>query len=148
MDDGVTARDMNREEQMKEAKNRQERYDKNKANDGNFFSSLSGAYNSIQNMATTGLGYLATQAGNFIVGNNQQPRGGIQNQMNSQNPFSQPSMYNQQPPAPMYGQYPGGYPPQSMGYPGQPGQPQFPQNPGQPGYGNYGGNPNNQHRGY
>lgn len=129
IEDGVVARDVNREEQLNEAKNRQQRYEQNKGNGGNFFNSLATAYNSFQNMATTGIGYLANQANSMMGAQQPGQQGGIRSQVNNSNPYGQPSMFMQQP---------GGYPPQQFGYPGQPGwsQPLYPgqypgQNPGQ-----------------
>lgn len=116
LEDGVTARNINREEQLQEARNRQQRFEETRGNGGNFFNSLSTAYTAFQGIAGKGIGLLANQANNLFGASNPSQ---YQNQYNNTNPYAQNHG----------GAY--GYPPQQYGYPGQPG---FQGYPGQPGF--------------
>lgn len=117
LEDGIVAREVNREEQLKEAKQRQERFEET-SKGNNIFGYLSGALNA----TIGGAGYVANQ-----IGAAAQNWTGNQPKQQAQ-PQYYPNQFpgGQQPkPNTAYGAFGGGFNPQ---------QPQQPQYPGMPYY--------------
>ena len=135
LQDGAVARDVNREQQVSEAKSRQARYEDTK---NNFYNNMNSYYNNFEKIAGQGLGFLSNQlfsGGKPANPTNPQPS----NPFNPQAATNYPNMPN----FPGYQQnQQGGYPGmngQALPYPGQPGW-----NPNQ----NYGGYPTNHGQPY
>ena len=131
LQDGAVARDVNREQQINEAKSRQARYEDTK---NNFYNNFNTYYNSFEKIAGQGLGFLSNQLFGGNKASNPTNQHPPSSPFNPQPPTNYPQMPNfpGQPPNPQ-GMYPG-MNGQSLPYPGQPGW-----NPNQ----NYGGYPMN-----
>jgi hypothetical protein len=138
LEDGSVARDINRDEIMQEAKNRQNRYEQTK---GNFFNTLTNAVQTAGSYAGQGLGFLANQLNSKTQPTNKPPQGNPQPGYPQQG-YPQQG-YPQQPPNPYnmpygtnlfataYPQFP------NQPYPNQPPNPNIP--PGWNQQGNFGG---------